>query len=100
MLMDLDDRAAAFRFPLSVRAGQFTTSFIGRWPRRCASVRFWHAGATNPCQQEGVMADPDEWDQESGQLGAEDTLDDRGSPTPSTRGSPRRSARGSATGGG
>jgi Family of unknown function (DUF5709) len=24
------------------------------------------------------MADPDEWDQESGQLGAEDTLDDRG----------------------
>ena len=24
------------------------------------------------------MTDPDEWDQESGQLGAEDTLDDRG----------------------
>ena len=24
------------------------------------------------------MADPDEWDQESGQLGSEDTLDDRG----------------------
>jgi hypothetical protein len=24
------------------------------------------------------VADPDEWDQESGQLGAEDTLDDRG----------------------
>ena len=24
------------------------------------------------------MADPDEWDQESGQLGVEDTLDDRG----------------------
>jgi hypothetical protein len=83
--MDLDDRAAAFRFPSATAPdssppppSKFTTSSIERWPRRCASVRFWHAGATNPWQQEGVMADPDEWDQESGQHGAEDTLDDRG----------------------
>ena len=45
------------------------------------------------------MDDPDEWDQESGQLDAADTLDAATSPTRWTKASPRPSGRGSATGG-
>ena len=32
LLMDLDDRTAAFRFLVRDRAGQFTTSFDASWP--------------------------------------------------------------------
>jgi putative transposase len=37
LLIDLDDRAATFRFLVRDRAGQFTTSFDASWPTQAST---------------------------------------------------------------